>query len=159
MRLGRKAFSLLEILFTLVLLAITVASINQGQAGAIKTTVGAQLRAQATALAQGKMTEIELTLKRKSFLALPAEEKGDFKNERLDRFKWIRTIENVDLGCFIPQEAKEDGQEQSGFFSIAEKVFEKAVRKIMVEVTWEEGPNTRRESLTQLFVRFEDIAQ
>jgi prepilin-type N-terminal cleavage/methylation domain-containing protein len=151
-------FSLLEILMALALMATAVLGIYQGQASAVKATVRSEYRAQATALAQEKMTELEIILKKKGLQTIPEEEKGEFKNKKFERYKWIRKVTRVDLGCFIPQEVDENG-EQSSFFSLASDVFEEAVRKIQVEVEWNEGKRTHREVLTQLFVRFEDVAQ
>jgi len=136
-------------------MAVAVLGIYQGQASAVRATLRAQYRAQATALAQDKMTEIEIIAKKKGFLAIPAEEKGEFKDDKLKRFTWVRTLEKVDLGCFIPQQSKD---EQSGFFALAARIFEQAVRKIKVEVMWTEGKNVRREILSQLYVRFEDLS-
>jgi len=153
----QAGFTLLEVLLSMGLLAYLMLSVYQSQANSVSAIRGSQFRAQATALAQERMTLVEIEVKKKGFLALPREEKGEFKIEGLKDFTWIQKIEPVDLGCFLPQNQGEDSE--SGVFSIASKIFEESVRKINITVQWQEGPKTRSETLTQLYVRFEDVAR
>jgi len=155
----QRGFSLLEVLAALALMSFTVLYIHQGMANTVKATLRSQFRAQATALAQQKMTEVEIEVKAKGFLALRDEEKGEFKNDKLNRFVWKRRLERVDLGCFIPQAPGDEEGGGSGYFGLAAKAFEQAVRKIVVEVEWVEGTTKHKSVLSQLYVRFEDLAK
>src|SRR5579885_184692 len=101
-RLRARGFTLLEIVAALSILAIAILGFQQGQSRSVRMINTAEDRAQAIGLAQMQMTEIELQLKRKGFLALPEEEKGDFKDDKLKKFKWVRKFEKVDIGCLMP---------------------------------------------------------
>ncbi len=160
---NQRGFTLVEILFALGILAVALLGFHQGQSSAVKMVVRSETMTQAMGLAQMQMNDIELQLKRKSFQNFLEEEKGEFKDERLKMFTWVRKIETVDLGCFMPgastpeenQESETSGQD--AFVSLAQKVFEQAVRKIKVTIYWEEGGQKRELNLTQLYVRFEDL--
>jgi len=159
----------MEVIFSLLILAIGIMGILQGQSGATHVALRSEAMAQALFLAEEKMTEIEIELRTKTFVGLAEEEKGEYKEEKLKDFKWSRKFEKVDLGCFIPKQlsegsAAEPGQEQApsaaqGYFALVEKVFENAVRKIKVTVEWVDGNKTKSVELTQLYVRFQDLPQ
>lgn len=162
----RRGFTLVEVIFALLILAIAVLGIIQGQSGSTRITLRSEAMAQALYLAEEKMTEMEVLLRSKTFVSLPEEEKGEFKDEKLKNFKWIRKLEKVELGCFIPQEltegsgSGENGEAPSaaqGYFGLIEKIFENAVRKIKVSVEWAEGTKTKSVELSQLYVRFKDL--
>ena len=42
-------------------------------------------------------------LQKKNFESFPEEENGEYTDDKLREFKWIRVLEKVDLGCFVPQ--------------------------------------------------------
>lgn len=164
-RLQSTGFTLIEVIFSLLILAIGVMGILQGQSGATRVALRSEAMAQALYLAEEKMTELEIQLRSKTFVGLPEEEKGDFKDEKLKEFKWNRKLEKVDLGCFIPKNISEGGegdQPQStaqGYFALVEKVFENAVRKIKITVEWEDNNQTKSVELTQLYVHFQSLPQ
>lgn len=153
---SRRAFTLLEMLGALMIFAIAVLGFRYGQSGTAKLVIAAEHQGQAIALAQKQMTEIEIQLRNKSFKALPEEEKGEFKDEAFKNYQWSRKFEKVDLGCFMPTSKGEDSS-KDGVTSTFEKIFDEAVRKIKVTVEWKEGNKTRSQSLTQLYVRFQDF--
>lgn len=163
-----KAFTLLEVLVSIAILAIALLGFYQGQASVTRLAVRSEAMSQALYLAEQKMTELELQLRNKTFVSLPEEEKGDFKDEHFKEFKWKRELEKVDLGCFIPKELisgggdSEQGQNAQasaaqGLFAMIDKVFENAVRKIRVTVEWTEGNKPRSVTLAQLYVRYKDL--
>jgi prepilin-type N-terminal cleavage/methylation domain-containing protein len=150
-----RGFTLIEVLVTLGLMAIAFLGFHQGQAGSVKMAVRAEMRSQAYALAQKQMTEIELQLRTKGFQGFLEEESGSFKEEEFKPFRWTRKLEKVEIGCFIPAPATEGPE--AGFYQIAQKIFTEAIRKIRVTVLWEENKRAQKISLTQLYVRWEDI--
>lgn len=147
-------FTLVEVLATVLLLAIALLGFYQGQAGSAKLSRRSEMRAQAYYLAQQKMTEIELQLKNKNFQALPDEEKGEFKEEEFKAFRWVRKLEPIEVGCFLPTPPE---GEDSGFYSMAKKIFGEAIRKIRVTVVWEENKKIQKAVLSQLYVRWDDL--
>jgi len=151
-----SGFTLIEVLAALLLFALAILGITQGQSGSVNSILRSESMTQAAALAEQKMTEIELELQKKNFESMKEEEKGEYKDEKLQQFKWIRLIEPVDVGCFLPD--KDDASdEQQGFLSLVRKIFEKSIRKIVVRVEWMEGAKTRSTQYVQLYVRFEDL--
>lgn len=151
-----SGFTLLEVIVALAILAVAVLGFHQGQSSVVRVTLRSESMAQAVALAQMQMTETELALKNKPFQNFLEDEKGEFKDEKLKTFTWRRQFTKVDISCFIPQqETQPEGQ--GGILAIAQKVFEQSVRKIKITVVWKEGEKAREASLTQLYVRFEDL--
>ncbi len=163
---GRKsneaAFTLVEVIFSVLILAIGLLGILQGQTGATRVALRSESMAQALYLAEMKMTELELSLRQKTFESLPEEEKGEFTNETLKGFRWKRVLEKVDIGCFVPkaltQGNAEEGQTSGqGMFGFVDKIFEQAVRKIKVSVEWGEGKSARTIELVQLYVNLSQL--
>lgn len=151
-----RSFTLLEVIAAVSLMAIAVAGIAQGQSGSVRNVIQSEKLSQAYFLAQAKMTETEIDVQKKGFLAFLEEEKGEFEDEKQKEFRWVRRMEQVDLGCFIP-EADNDNPNQPLHLTIAKDFFQQAVRKIVIEVEWDEGSQTRFASLAQLFVNYRDV--
>lgn len=154
---NQKAFTLIEVLAALALLAIALAGIVQGQSGSVKTVVRSENMIQAAYLAQEKMNEVELQLKYTNFDAFKEEESGEFANPKFSKYQWTYRLERVDVGCFLPT-GQADAREAGGIFAIAQDIFERAIRKISIEVTWNEGGRELSTELVQLFVRFEEMS-
>lgn len=155
---SRSGFTLLEVLAALMLFAIAIAGIIQGQTGSVRAIVRSEKLSQALALAQEKMTELEIEMGKTNFEAMKEEEAGDFDSEKLKEFKWTRILEKVELGCFLPDNPdNESNSIEQGVLSIAKQAFEKAIRKVIVRVEWEENNSTKSAQVVQLLVRFEDI--
>ena len=151
-----RGFTLVEVLIALSFLSIAILGFHQGQSGSIRLAKRAESKAQAIALAQMQMTETELLVQKKGFQSFGDSEKGEFKEE-FSKFKWERKLTKVNLGCFMPTPKTDDNSGQAGFFELAQKFFESAVRKIEISVDWEEAGKIQKVTLTQLYVRFEDL--
>ncbi|MDB5036882.1 MAG: hypothetical protein JWQ35_410 [Bacteriovoracaceae bacterium] len=152
---SRRGFTLIEVLVCLAILAIALLGFHQGQAGSIKIASRAEVRAQAYALAQRQMTEVELQLKHKNFAGFSDEEKGEFKEDEFKKFRWVRKFEKVDVGCFLPEPSADSGE--AGFYQLAEKFFTESIRKIKVTVAWEENKKIQKATLTQLYVDWKSL--
>lgn len=155
-RLKFRGFTLLEMLGALMIFAIAVLGFRYGQSGTAKLVINAERNAQALSLAQQQMTETEILLRSKNLKAMPDEEKGEFKDDAFKDYKWTRKLEKVDLGCFMPTSTNGESS-KDGITKTFEDIFDTAVRKIKVTVEWKEGNKTRSQSLTQLFVRFQEF--
>lgn len=154
----RRSFTLLEIFVAVFLMSLILVAVVQGQVGSVNRVVRSEKMSQALALAEEKMTELEIELQRKNFESFPDEEKGEFDDEKLQEFTWIRYLEKVDIGCFVPQQQQqEDGAQTQPILGLFEQIFERAVRKVIVRIEWEEAGQTRGTELVQLYVRFEDM--
>ncbi|MBN8555985.1 MAG: prepilin-type N-terminal cleavage/methylation domain-containing protein [Deltaproteobacteria bacterium] len=151
-----KGFTLLEVIVSLVILAVALLGFHQGQTSSVRLSLRSEKLAQATALAQQKMTETELQLRKKNLASFQEEEKGEFTEEAFKEFKWNRKFEKITLSCFLPK-PKTEVEGQQGYYAIAEKYFENSMRKIKVTIEWQEGNKTRSTHLTQLYVDFPNI--
>lgn len=155
-KIQNRGFTLLEVVVALVLMAIALSAIFQNQGANLRAAQRAENMAQAIYLAQEKMTEIEIEASKKSMEALRDEESGEFTEDKLKKFKWKTKVEKVDIGCFFPSKEESNSEEQ-GFLSLLEKVFERAVRKAVVVVEWEEAGKTHTAKVAQLLVNFQEL--
>lgn len=155
-----KAFTLLEVLAAILLFSIAVVGIIQGQSNSVRAVVRAENMTQAIALAEQKMTELEIDVQKNSFVeAFNDEESGEFEQEGLEDFRWTIILERVDLGCFIPVPEEGQSAQQGGLLQVVQNFFERSVRKAIVRVEWDEGNQTRSAQLVQLLIRFEGLPQ
>lgn len=138
-----------------MLMSIAFLGFYQGQAGSAKMAARAEFRSQAYALAQKQMTELEIQLRTKGFQGFGDEEEGSFKEEEFKAFRWNRKFEKVDVECFLP--APSSDSPDAGFYQMASKIFEQTIRKIRITVLWEENKKVQKISLSQLFVRWDDL--
>lgn len=150
-----RAFSLLEVLATLLLFSIAFTGIIRSQGGSTRAIVKSEKLAQAVALAEQKMTELEIEAQKKNFQAFDDEERGEFDGEGLENFRYVVELEPVDLGCFLPDLGDSNLTEQ-GAFQLAQNIFEQSIRKVKVRVEWDDQ-STQSAELVQLLVRFEDL--
>lgn len=149
-------FTLIEILAALAILAIAILGFRNGQTGVAKLTIASERNGQALALAQKQMTELEINLRSKGVKGVPDEEKGDFKDDAFKDYHWVRKLEKVDVGCFMPKEPGKNSTED-GVTQIFDKVVQELVRKLVVTVEWEEGNKKRSQSVAQLYVDFKNM--
>ncbi len=154
---NRKAFTLVEVLASLLLMAIALTGIIQGQSGSIRTVIRSEKLSQAYLLAQQKMTDIELELQSKNFEAMADEQKGDFESDLLKDFRWKIKLDRLKVDCFLPGSGAGSDLASGGVMQIVRDVLEKTTRKIVVQVEWNEGDQTRFAKLAQLYVRFQDV--
>jgi prepilin-type N-terminal cleavage/methylation domain-containing protein len=155
-QINRRGFTLLEVIVSLAILAVALLGFNQGQTSSVRLSVRSEKLAQATGLAQQKMTELELKIVKSGLVSIPEEEKGEFQDPAFKEYTWVRKSEKVSLSCFMPKQKKQAAG-QEGYYALAEKSFESAIRKLKVTIEWQEGNKKRSTTLSQLYVRFEDI--
>ncbi|TVQ80409.1 MAG: prepilin-type N-terminal cleavage/methylation domain-containing protein [Bradymonadales bacterium] len=156
----QKAFTLIEVIAAVSLLALALLGILQGQSGSVQSIVRSEAMAQAYLLAQQKMTELEIEVSRTNFEAIDEERTGRFEEPGLENFRWIQRLEFVEAGCFIPappEGAEGSGAQSAGYFGAIEDIIQQHVRRLSVEVIWEGSNRPLRANLSQLFVRFADI--
>lgn len=152
---SESSFTLIEVIAALLIIAVAFTAIAQAQGGSIRTVLRSEKLSQAIGLAQDLMTDLEIEVQKKNMAAFAEEETGKFDEEKLSEFRWVKQMEPVDLSCFVP--TGDEASEQAGFVQLAEGIFEKAIRKAVIRVEWDEGTETRSAELSQLMVRFEEI--
>jgi type II secretory pathway pseudopilin PulG len=109
----RRAFTLLEVVISLGILATAMVVLIESQAFAVFSTSEAERISTATHLAQEKMMEVQLLMEREGFGEQDIEEEGDFEDfgseefrgedlhlelgDALIDYKWAYTVRKVEL--------------------------------------------------------------
>ena len=92
---SKNGFSFLEILGAVVILSMSIVVIMDQQTRAMNAVSRAQSVDQATALALGKMNELEQTIASKGISALKEQEEGKFDEEQFPGYRWKYWKKNV----------------------------------------------------------------
>ncbi len=114
---SEAAFTLVEVMFALAMLATSLIMLLQGSAANVATTQRTQMMTVATELARGKMFDIEEKLLEEGFGQLSQTEEGDFDEEGWPRISWeaeITKIEIPNLGAMESLGADGEGGEEGG---------------------------------------------
>lgn len=109
---AQRGFTLIEIMISLSILAITLVSIYAAQGNSLRASGRAENIQLASILARQKMTEMMLDLQKDldkgKFPDEGSEEQGTF-DPPLDRFRWEFSVKKVDIKV-----AEDAGQDQPG---------------------------------------------
>jgi len=107
----RRAFTLLEVVIAIGILAVTLLVLVESQASAVFMTVDGRKVSTATALADEKMQEVILTLEREGWTSQDIEEEGDFESfgaeefrgedanidTEYEEFHWAYTVRRIEI--------------------------------------------------------------
>jgi hypothetical protein len=133
----------------------------------------------AVMLARYKMVDVEDTLFKEGFSEFEEEEKGDFKEEGFEKFKWVVKVDKIELPANIDANAlsgamdgAEDKEESSSSkdqqnpqnqimnlgtsmlssqFEMFRNVLERAIRRVSLKVQWKEGSQTKEVTVAGYF--------
>lgn len=103
-----RGFTLLEIMIAMALLVVALAALMGHEAVAIQMSHYSNRVSQAALLAQGKLLDIENTLKRDGMETFDSCERGDFRAEGFRDFRW----EACSFKLELPDGASEQLNEQ-----------------------------------------------
>ena len=123
----RRAFTLLEVLIALAILAVSLVVLVDAQATAVFMTRETDRIFTATLLAQEKMSEVKLYVETEGFVDKDIEEQGTFEDyevesleldfeDAFDAFEWAYTIREVELNLGGDIGGMADSLGQSGYF-------------------------------------------
>jgi len=150
----KKAFTLLEVMIALAIIAIAVSSVLTSLAAGASIPYDSKKRIKAVDLAVLKLHEIERKLKKDGFKDDDEEEHGDFEDKEFENFHWIARIKKIEIPDDIAMLAKmftgdaEDGGNArmkgmagliGGYIQTLKDTFEKSIREIEIEVYWYYG--------------------
>lgn len=167
-----KGFTLLEVLVALAILALGLTALIGHQAVAVQMSHASNQLGQANLLAQGKLLDLEHELVSESMDLLDNCDDGNFRREDFDNFEWKACAYKLEIDDgaveqlsdqllstlsgsmgmnFMNSESLTDDQSkllgQATQFLGAIPMFlqrlEDKVRKVRVEVTWEDGVGER----------------
>jgi general secretion pathway protein I len=171
MRRAERAFTLIEVVLALAILAITLMVLLEVQADNLNAASRARGLTIASLLARSKMIDIEQHLFDEGFELGDESEDGDFEEEGHADFKWSYTISEVEidlseLGGLCGGFGEEGGDESDcslmlGGLGGAMEGFTtelgNSMRLVELEVTWPEGKYTESMSVRAVVTR-EDFA-
>jgi general secretion pathway protein I len=187
MRRRRAAgFSLLEVMIAMSILAAALTWIVVGMARNISAENHAKLMTTATFLARSKMNDLEDELYEKGFGEFEKELTGTFEDRGFQRFSWRLIVDKVEmpsvdqvqtvLGKAGDVKAAVTGQEppkeqaaqspmtsgvaaMSGSFGIIKDVLEGGIRRLTVQVLWQEGRRTHDVSVVAFYTDVRRVDQ
>jgi len=123
----RRAFTLLEVLIALAILAVSLVVLVDAQATAVFMTRETDRIFTATLLAQEKMSEVKLYVETEGFVDKDLEEQGTFDDYEIEAleidfedafegYEWAYTIREVELSLGGDISGMADTLGQSGYF-------------------------------------------
>lgn len=159
----KQGFTLIEVLFASLLVAIAILSFVSAQSGSIKLTTKADEVTTAIFLAQAKLTEYEHLLLKEGFTALEGKKKsGRFEEKDFQDFAWEIEVKDsgIDLLLNLAGNAEQDNdseqQNPNQILEMANKFINDSLQMVSCRVYWGER-NHIREVLLQTYVAKLDV--
>ncbi len=154
---NRSGFTLIEVVIAMTIMFIAFAAILSVQSGSISATTRAKQINIVTMLARNKMIETELAIQGKAFLEIPKETNGNFE-EPYQEYKWAIQIKDLEFPNMSgTQQGQGQDQQQGG--GIADMIsnsitsyLSKAMKQIIVTVTWKRGDKEQSTDITMFWV-------
>lgn len=151
------AFTLMEVMIAIGILAISLVAIFSVQASSITAAGRVRNLTAATLLAQSKMIDIERELMEEGFSDFAEEINGNFEEEGWPEFRWSATVAKVK----IPIPTSMPGEDNSGFASLMSgyssmitDLIGNALRECNLTIEWDEGNATHEMTLATHFIEF-----
>lgn len=150
-----SAFSLLEVMFALVILSMSLIALMQNQTQSITLSEKARSWDQATTLATTKMSELTMLAQDRGMVALKQEEAGEFDQTKFPTYRWKYWKKPVAQPNFqaLMGLASEGGDEAdnkssnigalAGPMQMISKAWSESLTELHVEVMWGEGESLR----------------
>lgn len=166
------AFTLLEVMVALAILAMGLTALSQIQQGASRQVLRSKMMTTATLLARHKMVDVEDDLFKEGFSDFEETQEGDFEDEDFPNYRWELKVEKIELPENVDAESIGDaageatgqgeGASQSGMsklggnmlgqqFQIFKGVLEDSIRRVSLKVLWKEGRHERQIALVAYF--------
>ena len=149
-------FSLLEILVSLAILAMSLVVLSRIVTSNVVAANHARLTTAATFLARSRISMMEQSLLEYGFAEMDGEDEGTFSEEGYPRFRWYSYVERIELPADATQKVQQKASQQtlsnnpmevlSGFMggfmtTLMEPIrlgLQESVRKLTVSVMWDE---------------------
>ena len=169
---NKKAFSLLEVMVALGIIAISISSILSSMAIGASLPHDSKKRMKAVDLSIVKLNEMERKLKKDGFKDEDYEESGQFEETEFKEYFWIARIKKIEIPDDIAKlaemfaggksEADENGTIKpqggasnfmgmlGGFIQKLKDVFEASIREVEIEVYWYYG--AQEEENKEMFI-------
>lgn len=156
----RAGFTLVEMLYATVLVAIALISFVSAQTSSVKLSMKADDMYKATLLAQAKLTEFERKILKEGFDAVGAKTRGEFDKTLFPGFAWVVEIKNTGLDLLVggaqkeidksneqnPGQSLQQGGGQDDIMKIANQFLNQSIKLVECSVSW--GPEKKRRTVT-----------
>jgi prepilin-type N-terminal cleavage/methylation domain-containing protein len=159
---GAGGFSLLEILVSLAILAMSLVVLSRIVTGNVTAANHARMTTAATFLARSRISMMEQSLLEYGFAEMDGEDTGDFREDGFPRFRWYSNVERIELPADSTQKVQQASNKQtlsnnpmemlSGFMggfmaTLMDPIrlgLQESVRKLTVRVMWDEPGRTEQ---------------
>ena len=155
-RSAAAGFSLLEVLVSLAILAMSLVIISRIVTGNVTAANHARMTTAATFLARTRISMMEQSLSEYGFAEMDGEDTGDFSQDSYPAFRWYTNVERIELPADSGQKVQQAASKQTlsnnpmemlsgfmgGFMStLMDPIrlgLQESVRKLTVRVKWNE---------------------
>jgi prepilin-type N-terminal cleavage/methylation domain-containing protein len=174
MRRSDGAFTLLEVMIAVAILALTLTVLLSIVTRNVRATAHSRMTTVATFLARGKMVTMEDKLIEKGFQDVAEEDEGNFTEEGFPEFSWESSIEKIELPTDtsqkVQQAAGDTAQKKDPMQALTGMVggmmgmfiepirvgLEESIRRVTLRVFWNEH---RGEQSVELVMYMTDPAK
>jgi prepilin-type N-terminal cleavage/methylation domain-containing protein len=153
---GKNGFTLLEVLVSILILAVTSIILYQSWNGSLQAVRKGRNYNTIFLLLQRKVTEFEVQSKNKKIDELKDSDDGDFGTSYPD-FTWSIKLQPFVVPPINPPKKKNDvgtSQITETVFKVISGYFEKAVREVLVTVNYKLGGKTLHYTVSTIYVDY-----
>lgn len=138
-----SGFTLLEVLIAVAILAASLLAIfSMESSSLIRARRGEEMQI-ATMLANTKLAEVVLDLKKSSDFPDEKSEEGKFDDEEFSDYRWEMKIRPVSIPLAMPESDSKSALVEVGLKALSDKLA-KEVREVKVSVFWKETTEEER---------------
>ncbi len=157
---SRDGFTLLETMIAMAIMMVAFSSILMVQSSSINTSAKAKQMNVVAMLSRNLLIETEGLIETKKFEEIRSEEKGQFPDPYQD-YTWTREVKEVTLpdlsALFAPPEGgaadpAAGGQSTELLGKLVTNYLSKAVREVIVTITWKRGDGTQNFAVSMYWV-------
>ncbi len=139
-RLNRKAFTLIEVVLAMMVMASGLFILVNSWAGTYNRLRKTQIQVQIAALLERKVTEIERKYKNKSLESIPDEEADDFGSE-IPGYSWAMKSKKLEIPDLSASLASKEGGTDSIMMMIMKTFTEhlsKSIKEVQITITYKD---------------------
>jgi prepilin-type N-terminal cleavage/methylation domain-containing protein len=154
--LGSKGFTLIEVLVSILILAVTSIILYQSWNGSLNAIRKGRNYNTVFLLLQRKVTEFEVESRTKKIDELKDSDEGDFGSSYPD-FSWQIKLQPFVVPPINPPKKKNDvgtTQITETVFKVISGYFEKAVREVLITVNYKANGKTLKYSVSTIYVDY-----
>lgn len=152
-----SGFTLLEVMFALVILAMSLIVLMQNQTQSVSLAERARGWDHATALASAKIAELSMIAQQQGIEKVKNEETGEFDQAKFPGYRWkswTRPVPQPNFQALAGLASAENEEENpsagamAGPMQMIAKAWNECLTELHVEITWGEGQTPRSFELT-----------